>query len=147
MKTPLISVMMTFVVMMAACSPAQTPTAAPPTSAPTQAFKLATSAEEIVGTWHNSGAGYLRFYKDGTFHWARALDNLDSQPNAINEFRFEGTQMILKEVSVSGVPGCGDATGIYEVRLLEGGKIRIVTIEDKCAPRAGSTAVEYEPVR
>jgi hypothetical protein len=118
----------------------------PPTATPTQAFTLATSAEEIVGTWHDP-AGYTRFYEDGTFHAARVLDKLDSQPYAINEFRFEGTRMFIKEISVSGVPPCGDTTGIYEVRLLEGGKIQIVAIKDKCSPRRGEMATVYEPVR
>ena len=123
-------------------------TSEPPTATPTQAFTLATSAEEIVGTWHKTtGAGYIRFYEDGAFHQARALDNLDSKPFAICEFRFEGTQMLIKEISVSGVPPCGDAIGIYEVRLLEGGKLQIVSIEDKCSPRRGDTATVYEPVR
>jgi hypothetical protein len=126
--------------------PARTPE--PPTATPTQAFILATSAEEIVGTWQKTiGAGYIRFYEDGAFHQARALDNLDSKPFAICEFRFEGTQMLIKEISVSGVPSCGEPIGIYEVRLLEGGKIQIVSIKDKCSPRRGDTATVYEPVR
>lgn len=109
---------------------------------------LATSAEEIVGTWQKTiGAGYIRFYEDGTFHQARAPGDLDSKPFAICEFRFEGTQMFTKEISVSGVPSCGDTPGINEVQLLEGEKMEIVSIEDKCVHRRRDTATVYEPVR
>jgi hypothetical protein len=55
--------------------------------------------------------------------------------------------MFTKELSVSGVPSYGDTPGIYEVQLLEGGRIEIVTIEDKCSPRRRDTATVYEPVR
>jgi len=146
-KLRTIGVLVFTLMLFIACASA-TPEPAPPTATPTQAFTLATSAEEIAGTWHKTiGAGYIRFYEDGAFHQARALDNLDSKPFAICEFRFEGTRMFTKEISVSGVPPCGDTIGIYEVRLLEGGKIQIVSIEDKCSPRRGDTATVYEPVR
>ena len=146
--SPISMMLMALIMMASACGSTPTPTAAPPTSAPTQAFTLATSAEEIVGTWQKEiGVGYVRFYEDGTFHQARALGDLDSKPFAICEFRFEGTRMFTKELSVSGVPSCGDTPGIYEVQLLEGGRIEIVAIEDKCSHRRGDTATVYEPVR
>jgi len=135
-------------------SPTATPTAipptptAPPTSAPTQAFTLATSIEDIIGTWHSSRKNlYLRFYGNGTLHQSHSLDSLDYQPYAISEIWFEGTQMYLKEKAVSGVPSCGDTPGIYEVRLFPDGKIQIVRIKEKCSPRAGDTALQYDPVR
>ena len=121
---------------------------APPTSAPTQAFTLATSIEDIIGTWHSSRKNlYLRFYGNGTLHHSHSLDSLDYQPYAISEIWFEGTQMYLKEKAVSGVPSCGDTPGIYEVRLFPDGKIQIVRIKEKCSPRAGDTALQYDPVR
>lgn len=129
-------------------APTQAPTAAPPTSAPTPAFTLATSAEEIAGPWKKTrGVGYIRFYEEGSFHQARALEDLDSHPFAICEIWFEGTQMFIGQCSVSGVPPCGDIIAIYEVRLLASGRIRIVSIEDSCSPRRHDTATEYEPVR
>ncbi len=143
---------MVAMLLLAGCvGPAGTPlppifTAGPPAAPATQAFPLATSIEDIVGTWH-SGAVYLRFHEDGTMQWADTLDELDSQPYATGNIQFEGTQMTLKETAVSGVPSCGDALGIYEVQLLPDGKIKIVTIEEECAPRAGDTALEFEPVR
>jgi len=55
--------------------------------------------------------------------------------------------MLLKETAVSGVSSCGDATGIYQVRLLPEGKIRITKVKEGCPPRAGDTALQYDPVR
>ena len=127
--------------------PTATPTPKPPTATPTQAFTLATSAEEIVGTWLGAGSFYIRFDEDGTFRQAHALDKLDSQPYAINSYQFEGTKMVITEVSVSGVPTCGMKIGSYEIRLLESGNIWIVAIKDQCVPRAWDIAGEYEPVR
>jgi hypothetical protein len=149
MKPSLISVMFTMLVVLAtACGPAQTPTAAPPTTAPTPAFTLATSIKDITGTWQNKSAEvYLRFYEDGTLNNADSVEKLDNQPYARSEIRFKGTQMSLKETAVDGVPSCRDALGLYEVRLLPNGKIQIVAIEDQCPPRATDTALEFEPVR
>lgn len=127
--------------------PTATPTPVPPTATATQAFTLATTAEEIVGTWLKGGAYYIRFYEDGTFHQAHALDKLESQSYAISKFWFEGTQMFTEEISVSGVPSCGKKTGIYEIRLLEDDNIQISSIKDQCSPRAGDTSGEYQPVR
>ena len=122
-----------------------TATPVPPTATPTQAFTLATSAEEILGTW--VAVDCIRFDRDGTFRQAYTLEKLDSDPYAINSYQFEGTKMVITEVSVSGVPPCGKKVGSYEIRLLESGNIRIVAIEDRCRPRAGDIAGEYEPVR
>ncbi|MGD8759982.1 MAG: hypothetical protein PVJ07_06995 [Anaerolineales bacterium] len=119
-----------------------------PAATPTQAFILAISTEEIAGTWmQRSGALYIRFDEDETLREANALDELDSQPFAINSYQFEGTRMVLKEVSVSGVPSCEESIDSFEIRLLESGDIQIVILEDECGHRAGSLAGEYEPVR
>lgn len=56
-------------------------------------------------------------------------------------------RMSIEEISVSGVPTCGSKIGVYEVRLLEGGKIRIVVTKDACSARADDISREYEPVR
>ncbi len=119
-----------------------------PTIMPTLEFTLAKSSEEVVGTWiKRSGTTYIRIDDDGTLREARALDDLDSQPFAINSYQFTGTQMLLKEVSVEGVPSCGGFIDSFEIRLLESGNIWIVTLEGECRNRAGSFSGEYEPVR
>ncbi len=125
--------------------PTVTPTPEPPTATPMEVFTLATSAEEIVGTWYESGS-YIRFDEDGTFRQAFSLDKLDNQPYAISSYRFEGTKMVTSEISVSGVPSCGNKIGSYEIRMLENGNIEIVTIQDQCRPRAGDTSGEKEPI-
>jgi hypothetical protein len=100
----------------------------------------------MVGTWQSRRTYFLGFYENGTFHQAHALDKLDSAPYAISRFWFEGTQMLMEEISVSGVPSCGDRIGIYEIRLLEDGEMHIATIEDGCSGRAGDTAGRYEAI-
>ena len=127
--------------------PTATPTIEPPTATPTDVFVLATSADEILGTWVRSGVLYIRFDSDGTFRQAHAPDQLDGQPYAISSYQFEGTELVTMEISVSGVPSCGKKIGRYEIRLLENGDIQIVEIKDQCPPRAGDTAGVYEPVR
>lgn len=126
--------------------PTTTPTAEPPTAVPTQAFTQVTSAEEILGTWF-VGTYFIRFDEDGTFRQAHALEVLDSQPYAICSYDFEGTKMVTQEISVSGVPSCGNQTGSYELRLMENGNLQILVIEDRCTGRALDTAGEYRPVR
>jgi hypothetical protein len=125
----------------------ETPTPVPPPATPTQVYTLVTSADEIVGTWVRSGVLYIRFDSDGTFRQAHEPDQLESQPYAISSFQFEGTEFVTKEISVSGVPSCGEKIGRYEIQLLEDSNIRIVEIKDQCPPRAGDTAGMYEPVR
>lgn len=149
-------IFITFPLAVSACSPSQpipTSTAEPraaftPVPTNTPDFEHATSVDAIVGTWDHQGTDfYLRFYEDGTLHVARTIEELDSQPNAVNEVWFDGTQMVLKEILVSGVSSCGEVLGKYEVRLLANGNIWLVTIEDDCFGRARNTAVEFEPVR
>jgi hypothetical protein len=90
------------------------------------------------GCWHLA--------EDGTFRQARRRDALDNSPFAICEVWFEGTQLFVGQCTVSGVPPCEDAIATYEVRLLEGGGIEIVTIEDACSPRRLDTATVYHAV-
>jgi hypothetical protein len=54
--------------------------------------------------------------------------------------------MSLKTIQVSGVPHCGDAIGIYEVRMYEGGRIRIKAIDDSCRGRKRDTATTFDRV-
>jgi hypothetical protein len=111
-------------------------------------FSLATSIGEIAGTWRKAaGVGYIGFYEDGIWRQARTLDALDDRPFAICEIWFEGTQLLVGQCTVFGVPPCGDAIAIYEARLLPGDGLRLVAIEDSCAPRMHDTATTYEAVR
>ena len=126
--------------------PAATPTPVLPTAAPTEVFSLITSGDELLGTWQNSDRYYYRFYTDGTYNMAHAVEELDSQPYVISKFWFEEGRMFVEDISVSGVPSCKPDIGEYEIRLLESGNIRIVRIVDKCEPRVRETELEFEPV-
>ena len=116
------------------------------TSTPTQVYTLITSVEELAGTWQNADRFFFRFYTDGTYHQAHTVGDLESQPYAISKFWFEGTEMNVEDISVSGVPSCQPNIGVYEVRMLATGNIEFVSIMDKCTPRARETAHEFEPV-
>jgi len=128
--------------------PTVTPTAIPPTSTSTPDYIKATSLADILGTWYNPNKKlYLRFYEDGFLHHSHSLDEIDTAPYAKHEIWFDGTQISLKQLEVSGVPSCGDAIGIYEIRLYSKGNIQIVKIKDSCPQRAGETALPFMPVR
>lgn len=129
-----------------AVPPTATPTEIPPTVTPTQTFTLISAVEEILGTWQ-AGNYYIRFNEDGSFRQSHALETLDSQPYAISSYEFEGEKMITVEISVAGVPTCGNQAGSYELQLLENGNLQILVIEDRCTGRAHDTAGTYEPVR
>jgi len=110
--------------------------------------KLASSAEDIAGTWHSTtDSGVLQFNEDGT-----ALGD----PAAVNpnpaEFRFEGTRYFVTNTGQGNAcTQLGADTGIYEVELLENGNLKFTVIEDECAIRVSvlSGALierEWEPV-
>ena len=110
--------------------------------------KLASSAEDIAGTWHSTtDSGEVQFNEDGTFIFGPATVN----PFAA-EFRFEGTRLFLVAID-PGVPCVlqGAETGIYEVELLENGNLMFTAIEDECALRVtyftgALIEREWEPV-
>ena len=116
--------------------------------------KLATSAEDIVGTWQRTSGGprYVQFLEDGTAHSSVGLKAvIEGHGQDQWKYRFGGTQLFIEETL--GV--CEEIpTGIYEVRMLENGNLRFVEIEDECASRVSFLAGradegrirEYEPV-
>jgi hypothetical protein len=117
----------------------------PPTETPRAEFTLATSAEEILGTWQK-GSYTIRFDDNGKCSQMGPY-RADGYPYAVNEFSFDGPRMSLKEISLyHALASCGSKVGVFEVRLLESGTIQIVAINDKCADRAGDVAGEYESV-
>ncbi|MFU8889353.1 MAG: hypothetical protein ACNA8N_12210 [Trueperaceae bacterium] len=119
-------------------------TATPPATA-SEAYVVVTSAEQVLGTWQHLAAA-TRFDDDGTFRSAWSADTLESAPYATSSYRFEGGEMIVTELAVSGVPTCGDAVGRYRVWLLESGELQIVAIDDPCPVRSGDMTRVYERV-
>ena len=117
--------------------------------------ELASSAEDIVGTWHQINvpglAGYYQYSEDGTFRGAQVREWVEDHPTDKGEFWFEGAQLFIEE----SLGVCDEnPIGIYEVHLLANGNLKFVVIEDECRSRATRLQgrgdyegiVEWEPV-
>ena len=109
--------------------------------------KLASSAEDIVGTWQSTVTSLeIQFSADGTLR-AQTAQGTD----VTFEFRFEGMRIFFKDIPNGGCTQIGAETGIYEVELLENGNLKFIVIEDECLVRVNYQAgrlveVEWEPV-
>jgi len=109
--------------------------------------KLASSAEDIVGTWQSTVSSLeIQFSEDGTWR-----NEFGGNAPSIREFRFEGTRLFLKSVATGSCGAIGFDTGIYEVELLENGNLKCTVIEDECLFRVNLIAgrlveVVFEPV-
>ncbi len=106
--------------------------------------KLASSAEDIAGTWQtNTYSGEVQINEDGTIRAENPQSDVSNE-----EFWFEGTRFFLTGI------GCtkeGYETGIYEIELLENGNLKFTTIEDDCVSRnrfllGTLTERQFEPV-
>jgi hypothetical protein len=147
-------------VVLVACtgpSPTAAPTPVPSQRAPTPTAtlapgaRIATSLEDIAGTWAGIGAAadrmHQRFFTDGTHVLSRSLDSLNADPAVVGTCRFEGQHLVLTQTGGSGsLPSCGDREGRYEVHLLANGNITFVTVQETCPARRRSTAMEHQPV-
>ena len=109
--------------------------------------KLASSAEDIVGTWQSTiHRGEVQLNEDGTWRSQDPDGGVDT-----GEFWFEGTRYFDKASPRSGCTLIGAQIGIYEVELLESGNLKWILIEDECLTRVNYFAgrlieVEFEPV-
>jgi hypothetical protein len=131
----------------ATTAPTWTRTPLPPTATAPEPYTVVTTLEQVIGTWRFSDSDFTRFYDDGTYHDAYTLARLDSDPYAVNKIEFEDGHLVAREVSVSGVPPCGGKVGIYELRLLQSGRMQIVVVKDTCGPRAADTQGIYERIQ
>lgn len=130
-------------------APAPIATPVPTVTTPTSGPVVATSIDDIVGTWYGLGSGlllYHRFNNDGTFRIAYVRGQLEDQPNVTGEFWFEGKQLFMRELEVLNVTKCGSEPVIYEAQLLANGNLELVKVEDECAGRVNATEREHEPV-
>ena len=94
--------------------------------------KLASSAEDIVGTWQSTiSAVEIQFNDDGTYR----VQDSDGRIS-VAEFRFEGTRFFAGDASGDPCTKLGYETGIFEVELLENGNLKFSVIEDGCLSRA-----------
>jgi hypothetical protein len=136
-------------------TPAPTPTATPappPTATPapteTPVPPLATSVDDVIGSWQWGTGGtiiFFQFDEDGTFVQARQdVTNLQDSPQQLGQFMFEGGLLTL--VTSDESPLCAGQNGTYEVRLLEQGQIGLFLREDECSLRGSSTISPLVPV-
>jgi hypothetical protein len=126
--------------------PTLTRTPLAPTATAPEPYVIVTELQQVIGTWKFSDSDFTRFYENGTYHDAYTLAQLDTDPYAVNKIEFDDGHLVAREVSVSGVPPCGGKVGIYELRLLQSGKLQIVVVKDTCGPRAGDTQGIYEHI-
>ncbi len=109
--------------------------------------KLASSVEDIAGTWHSTiSSAEAQFNEDGA-----VLFRKGDTPFVAIEFRFEGTRLFFKDPSGHQCVLLGAEIGIYEVELLESGNLKFTVIEDECLIRVNYLAgrlieAEWEPV-
>jgi len=103
------------------------------TACSSEGSPLATSPEDIVGIFAvNPGNTILRLDAEGTIVAAPSLGLAKNPVADPGYFRFEGDHLILESIDD---PVCGTTTAIYQVQLLEEGKLRFVAIEDNCQHR------------
>ena len=142
------------------CSaPAATP--APPTSTPVPPTSMpvpptptspvsSTSAEKLIGAWQplskSADAMFLQFNSDGTCRQASSLDGLTAVPEVECTYTFEGTELSMTAVKLTGVPACPSTTGKYAVQVVADNQIQLVATQDTCAPRRRSTVGAYQRV-
>jgi len=121
-------------------TPSRVPPTPPrqPTATAPEPYTIVSEPAPLIGTWRFSDSDFTRFYPDGTIHEAANLVSLDGEPFAVNWYSFDEGRLILRELSVSGVPPCGNDPARYEALLLEGGRLQLVDIRDACGPRAGN---------
>ncbi len=106
-----------------------------------------TSFEDIAGTTYErqgvGGEGYFHFFEDGTIHFSSNRDLVQDRPQAIEETRFEGPKMFVKQIKG---PCDDDPDAIYEIQLLENGNLKFVAIEEPCGIRSGTLPTEWAPI-
>jgi len=110
--------------------------------------KLASSTEDIVGTWHSpASSAELQFNEDGT-----SRIQFGSGTVINSEFRFEGKRFFnINSGQGDQCVQLGAETGIYEVELLENGNLKFTVIEDECPVRlnfyvGALIEREFEPI-
>ena len=124
-----------------------TPTTVPPTPTPPVS---STSAEKLIGAWQplskSADAMFLQINSDGTCRQSSSLDGLTAVPEVECTYTFEGADLSMTAVKLTGVPACPSATGTYEVRLVADNQIELVATKDTCSPRKRSTVGAYQRV-
>jgi hypothetical protein len=130
-----------------ATGPTMTPR---PTRTPRPTPVLATSAQQIIGTWQGLGdlldAMYWHFAEDGTCRGAFLLRELDANPNVTCTYEFDAANLIMIVVSERGLPHCPTARSVYYVELKGEDQIRFGVVQDDCIPRATTMRMVHQRV-
>ena len=109
---------------------------------------LISSAEMLFVHWQplskSPDAMFLQFNLDGTCRQSSTLEGLANVPEVECTYAFEGTNLVMTEVKVHGVPPCPSPIGKYEVWQTADDQIRLDAVEDTCAPRRSSTIGVYQ---
>ena len=121
--------------------PAPTPV---PFPTPEPAVATITSAEELIGLWHDAHPGFMgdtfaRYSADGTVRGASSLEKLDTEPRFESEYWFENGVFCQRDTA--GLPGWDVCVkdgfiGRYRLEVLANGTVRTGLIEDGCEVRA-----------
>ncbi len=107
----------------------------PPTEEPEPV--LVTSADEMVGIWLGTVAGekwYVMYTGDGRYTVSLKQDDLGTSPRVSGEYWFEDGHIHLRDLENAGHWAvCEEGiVGVYDVVVLEGGKLQFQTVEDGC---------------
>jgi len=109
-----------------------------------------TSAEKLIGNWQplskSRDAMFLQINSDGTCRQSSSLDGLTAVPEVECTYTFEGTDLSMTAVKLTGVPPCPSATGKYAVQAVADNQIQLVATNDTCAPRKRSTVGAYQRI-
>lgn len=87
---------------------------------------------------------YIRFKDDGTYQLAKSRSGLDTQPNVVGTYSFDGNQLTFAITSVHDLPDCGYTDAIYQVVMLVTGQIEFIKVKDSCSERVNTTAQIHE---
>ena len=131
-----------------------TPTPVPPTPTPvpptTTSPVSSTGAEMLIGAWQplskSRDAMFLQINSDGTCRQASSLGGLTATPEVECTYTFEGADLSMTAVKLTGVPACPSPTGQYAVQVVADNQIKLVATQDTCAPRRRSTVGAYQRV-
>ncbi len=149
---PLVEIAVVLLFLVGCSAPAATPipptpTPVPPTPTPPASVP---SAEKLIGNWEpvskSRDAMYLQINSDGTCRQASSLNGLTTGPEVECTYTFEGTDLSMTAVKLTGVPACPSPTGQYAVQLVADDQIELVATQDTCGPRKRSTVGVYQRV-
>ena len=119
------------------------------TRVPTRTPQLASSASDIMGLWLGieSAAGmYIRFQEDGVCQQSRLRSMIDTNPDVVCTYYFDGTDLHIDMVLSpdSPLPHVRENSIIYQVVLLGRDQIEFICVYDPCIDRRETMLMLHE---